>query len=202
MHSNIIKTCAISGLKKRIKELAAQYCCGIVPAYTLKSREQREKEAVENVLNEKDPQKIIELARIPPSNEYAVYPVKGYKEKIAAAENPDTPTIFLLYLYHYPKLTIPVSDFNPLTPIGPRPHSSPPYVTDEVRKAVKAALISRDWELTEWEEENLSPAEIYLFTRQLEKDKKKEELNNMLRESESDTPLGKISKELIDRLGI
>jgi len=165
-----------------------------------KTREQDEKRAIEEVRQEKNPQKIIELARIHHSqissdDVYSV-DVKGYKEKLAAAENPNTPTLFLFYLYHYPEpITIEFSLSD--TIIGPGSNTgTAPYVNEEIREAVKTVLIKREWKLTEWEKQNLPNAEINFFEKQLERDR----LTNMLRDTSSKTPLGEISAELINLL--
>ncbi len=164
-----------------------------------KFKNQNEKRAVEEVRREKNPQTIIKLAGIHHSevggfDEYTV-DVTGYKEKLAATENPNTPTLFLFYLYHYPRPK--QKEFNTSDIIGPGSNDgSAPYVNSEVRDAVKAALNKRNWKLTAWERKNLSAAEIDFFERQLEKDRP----SNMLRSSTSKTPLGGISRELIDLL--
>lgn len=165
-----------------------------------KFKEHEEKRAIDEVRKEKNPQRIIELARIHHSERsfddmYGV-DVKGYKEKLAAAENPNTPTLFLFYLHHYPRPKR--KEFSPSdTIIGPGSNDgTAPYVNDEIREAVKTALIKREWKLTEWEKKNLSTAEINFFERQLERDK----LTNMLRDTASKTPLGEISGELINLL--
>ncbi len=174
------------------------------PSFTRLSRskinELLEKGSAELVIKEKDPQRIIELARVHHSerslSDLYSTDITGYKEKLAAAENPNTPTLFLFRLYTYPKPKERAFSTSSSI-IGPGSNDgSAPYVNDEIRNAVKVALIKRDWKLTEWEKENLSAPEIDFFERQLDKYR----LSNMLRGSASKTPLGKISRELIKLL--
>lgn len=127
----------------------------------------------------KDPLKIVELASVhiylPDPMGANVYPdgevVKGYAEKLAAIENPNTPTIFLLYLYSYPRKGNKNFKMEEDVPVGPGLNvSEAPYVTDEIRGAAAYALSTeRNWKLTGWEEENLEATVKKMVLSALEK---------------------------------
>lgn len=134
----------------------------------------------EIVRKEKDPLKIVELASVhiyrPDPMGANVYPdgevVKGYAEKLAAIENPNTPTIFLLYLYSYPHEGNKNFKMTENVPVGPGLNvSMAPYVTDEIRGAAANALTERNWKLTGWEEENLVSTARKMVLSALEKAK-------------------------------
>jgi hypothetical protein len=157
---------------------------------------------IEAIKKETDPWKIVEMAKVHKTafkmshGCYDQIKVEGYEEKIAAMKNVNTPTLFILFLYHYPKEkenTLRMDDL-----IGPRRDATAPYVNDAVRKAAKEALVTRGWALNSQDRKDLSkvsPEMLDWCEKTLEKDFG----NFRLRESlKGKTEIDKMSLKLIN----
>jgi hypothetical protein len=183
--------------KRELRKIREKGIPGLEEIARERAKERLEK--IEAIKKEIDPWKIVQMAkihRVVPSMHGGCYDapkVEGYEEKIAAMENPHTPTLFILFLYHYPnKSKENFLGMNDL--IGPRRDVDAPYVSDAVRKAAEEALRVRAWLLNDWDKNNLSPEMLDWCSKRLTED-----WNNFrLRESLKDkTEINAMSLELV-----
>ena len=161
----------------------------------LRTHENTEREsAVTAIKNETDPEEIMRQVQVDHNNSFDIAEkgVTNNAMKYAAIQNTNTPILLLIQIYHSP---IDSANYRGIPPRALTPQA------EELSKGVHSAAFkeikNRNWELGEWERDNLSPERVFVLEHILQEDKLNYEMVKIEKDA-TQKPSDDVFKKLID----